>query len=70
MKLDRNMMLQGSRFLAMGFELAGAIVGGLVLGHYVDQYLGTEGVFTLICTLAGMVGAIRVLLWTHKRTTR
>jgi F0F1-type ATP synthase assembly protein I len=70
LKIDTDMLVKSGHFMAIGFELAGAIVGGLVLGYYLDQYLGTEPLFTLLCTLAGMAGAVRVLLWALKRNTR
>jgi ATP synthase protein I len=68
-KLDRDMLLKSSRMMALGFELAGSIVGGLVLGYYLDRYIGTEPLFTILCTLAGMAGGLRILLWATKRTT-
>jgi ATP synthase protein I len=69
-KIDRDMMLKSGRMMAIGFELAGSIVGGLALGYYLDQYLGTEPLFLLLCTLAGMAGGLKVLLWTVKRNSR
>jgi ATP synthase protein I len=69
-KIDRDMLLKSSRFMAIGFELAGAIIGGLALGYYLDRYFGTEPLFTLLGTIAGMVGGMRVLLWALKRNTR
>ena len=69
-KIDTGMLAKSGRFMAIGFELAGAIVGGLLLGYFLDQRLGTEPLFTLLCTVAGMVGAVRVLLWALKRNTR
>jgi F0F1-type ATP synthase assembly protein I len=70
LKIDTDMLLKSGRFMAIGFELAGAIIGGLALGYYLDQYVGTEPLFTVLGTLAGMVGGLRVLLWVLKRNTR
>jgi F0F1-type ATP synthase assembly protein I len=69
-KLDRDMLLKSSRMMAIGFELAGTVVGGLVLGYYLDRYAGTEPLFTILCTIAGMAGGMRVLLWALKRNSR
>jgi F0F1-type ATP synthase assembly protein I len=68
-KMDRDMLLKSSRLMAIGFELAGAIVGGLVLGYYLDRYTGTEPLFTILGTLAGMAGGLRILLWALKRNS-
>lgn len=70
LKIDTDMLLKSSRFMALGFELAGAIIGGLALGYYLDQYMGTEPLFTVLGTLAGMAAGLRVLLWVLKRNSR
>ena len=67
MLLDPQMLARGGRFLALGFQMAGAIVGGMVLGWYVDQYLGTEPLFTTLFTLGGFYGSMRLLLWALKK---
>lgn len=70
LKIDTDMLVKSSRFMALGFEFAAAIIGGLALGYYLDQYTGTEPLFTILGTLAGMAGGLRVLLWVLKRNTR
>jgi len=67
MNLDRDSLLNSGRYLALGFQMAGAIVGGMVLGWYVDQYLGTEPLFTTLFTLGGFYGSMRLLLWALKK---
>ena len=55
--------------MAIGFELAATIVGGLLLGYYLDRYMGTEPLFIILCTLAGMAGGLQILLWALKRNS-
>jgi F0F1-type ATP synthase assembly protein I len=65
--LDPQMLAKGGRFLALGFQMAGSIIGGLVLGWYVDGYLGTEPLCTTLFTLGGFYGSMRLLLWSLKK---
>lgn len=58
---------QAGRFLALGFELAGSVLGGGALGWFADQALGT-GPFLLIgLTLLGLAGAVYRVLWMLRR---
>jgi len=69
-KLDRDALMNASRYSALGFEVAGAIVGGLLLGSYVDSLIGTGPLFLIACSLGGLYGAVRVLLWSLKKSSR
>jgi len=60
-------IVQAGRFGALGFEFAGTVVAGVVAGYYLDQWLHTAPLFTLLVTLAGMGGALYRLLWMLKR---
>jgi F0F1-type ATP synthase assembly protein I len=60
-------MVKAARFTAVGFEFGATVVAGVVLGYYIDQYVGTAPLFTLLLTLAGMGGALYRLLWTLKQ---
>jgi len=51
------------RYLAVGFEFAAAIVAGLFVGYYVDEYLGTSPAFLALLTIAALVGIVYRLLW-------
>lgn len=53
--------------MAVGFEFAGTVVAGVLLGYYIDGRLGTAPLFTLLLTLGGMGGALWRLLWSLKR---
>ena len=69
MNLDRDTLLNSGRYLALGLQIAASIVGGLLVGYYVDDYLGTAPLFTLLLTIGGLVGALRLLLWSLKKTS-
>lgn len=58
---------KAGRFLALGFEFSGAVVGGMVIGFYVDGYLGTGPLFLVVVTVLGLVGAVYRLLWVLRR---
>ena len=70
MKFDRDTLVASSRYAALGFEFAGAIIGGMVAGYLLDGFAGTEPLFTIVFTLAGLYGAVRVLLWSLKKHSR
>ena len=65
----RERLVAGTRFIAFGSELAVTVVAGVVVGYYVDQYLGTEPWMMLLLTLGGFYGAVRRLLWALKKTS-
>jgi F0F1-type ATP synthase assembly protein I len=68
--LDRDTLINSGRFLALGFQIAGSIVAALLVGYFLDDYLKTAPLFTLVLTLGGFVGALRLLLWSLKKTSR
>ncbi len=51
----------------MGFEFAGIVIAGVVAGYYLDNYLHTAPLFTLLLSLAGMGGALYRLIWMLNR---
>jgi F0F1-type ATP synthase assembly protein I len=59
--------VRASRFAALGVEFAGIVVTGVICGYYLDRYLHTAPLFTLLLTLGGMGGALYRLLWMLKR---
>ena len=68
--MDRNALLNSGRYLALGFQIGGSIVGGLLVGYFLDDHLKTPPLFTLLFTIGGLVGALRLLLWSLKKTSR
>lgn len=61
---------RAGRFLALGFEFSGAVVGGLVVGYYADDYLGTSPWLLLLLSLVALGGAVYRLIWTLNRMER
>lgn len=59
--------LNAARYMGFGFEFAGIIIAGVVIGQYLDRWLGSAPLCTLILTLGAMVGAVRRLLWSLKK---
>jgi F0F1-type ATP synthase assembly protein I len=51
-------------FLGVAFELPGTILGGLVLGYFLDVYLGTSPWLLIALTALAFVGAfVRLIKW-------
>jgi len=61
--------VRGARYAGFGFEFAGIIVAGVVLGDYLDRHLGTAPWLTLLLTVGAMAGAVRRLLWSLKKNS-
>ena len=62
--------LNAARYAGFGFEFAAIIVAGVLIGNYLDQRLGTVPLFTLVVTIAAMVGAVSRLIWSLKKHSR
>lgn len=58
----------------VGIQLAAAVVGGLLAGHYLDKYFGTHPWLTVagltLGTIGGFVNLIKILNWNQKRKER
>lgn len=63
---QRDSVMRGARYLGFGFEFAGIVVTAVIVGYYVDGYLGTAPLFMLVFTLTGMTGAVYRLIWSLK----
>jgi ATP synthase protein I len=51
-------------YLGVAFELPGTIIGGLVVGYFLDQYLGTSPWLLIACTAIAFAGAfVRLVRW-------
>jgi len=64
-----NPDLKAARFMALGMEFAATVVAGVIVGYYMDGWLGTPPLFTLLLTLGGMGGALYRLIWNLKKST-
>lgn len=63
----RQMALQ---MTALGLEFSGAVIGGLIVGYYLDDWLGTGPWLVLVGTLGGLATAVIRILALIKRFER
>lgn len=56
---------------SIGFQLAATVVGGLLIGNYLDHKWGTEPILALVGLLLGALGGFynlfRILKWKDKK---
>jgi len=50
------------RFAALGFEFAFSTVAGLLVGRYLDGFLGTAPWLLIVGAMGGIAGAILLLI--------
>lgn len=51
-------------YLGVAFELPGTILGGLVLGYFLDVYFGTSPWLLIALTALAFIGAfVRLMKW-------
>ena len=51
-------------YLGVAFELPGTILGGLVVGYFLDEYFGTSPWLLITLTVLAFVGAfVRLVRW-------
>ncbi len=60
----------GIQMAAFGFEMAGSVVGALLLGSVLDEYFGTEPWLTLFCVVAGATLGLSRLVELARRLDR
>ena len=59
---EQNPLGRYARGIAIAFEFTGSIVGGAILGWWIDRWLGTGPYAALILTLLGtFVGFFRLI---------
>lgn len=56
-KLRTDLLYEGFGVLTIGWDLAIPIVGGVLLGHFLDAGLGTSYTFTLGLLILGVITA-------------
>ena len=64
-----NPFLIYGRYGALGFEFAGAVVAGLLLGHYADIRFDTAPLLMIVGVVAGLAGAVTRLVVVLQRLT-
>lgn len=74
MKRDSdNFLVAWGIYGAVGFQLAAMVVGGLLLGHWLDGKFGTDPWLTLAGLVIGSIGGfynfIRIAKWERRRRT-
>lgn len=61
-------------YSSLGFIIPGAVVGGILLGWFLDEYLHTYPILSIIGGIAGAAGGIveiyQLLTRTEKRVDR
>lgn len=55
---QKSPFLTYGRYGAIGFEFAGAVVAGMLLGRYFDGVFGTAPVLLVLGAVGGMAGAL------------
>lgn len=51
-------------YIGVAFELPGTIIGGLLVGYYLDSYFGSSPWFLIALTALAFVGAfVRLVQW-------
>lgn len=69
-RLDMSSVKQGVSLGAVGLEMGISVVIGYLVGHYLDKWLDTEPVFTIIWICFGFGAAANSLLMTYRRAKR
>lgn len=64
--LDMKAVKQGATIGAVGLEMGVSVVIGYLIGHYLDQWLDTEPVFTIIWIGFGLGAAAMAVYRTYK----
>jgi F0F1-type ATP synthase assembly protein I len=58
------------RYGALGFEFAGSVIAGILLGRYVDGWLGTEPWAMILGAVGGLSGAVYRLILVLQQLSR
>ncbi len=66
-KKKKKMYLQVADVATMGVAMVISIVLGLFGGMYLDRYLGTEPIFTLVLIFCGILAGFRIMYKTYMR---
>lgn len=54
----------------VGLEFGATAIGGLAAGYYIDEWLGTEPVFLLVCVFGALIGSMTHLVMLSRRLDR
>ena len=68
---DKRQLFKSLGFLSsVGISLVAAILIGLAMGYYLDQWLDTRPLFTMIMMLIGIISGFRNVYILTKRELR
>jgi F0F1-type ATP synthase assembly protein I len=62
-----SQLVKAGRFAALGTEFGVTIVAGVVLGYYLDEWLGTSPLLMLVVSMAAFGGSIYRMVAMLKR---
>ena len=65
-RLDLDQIRQGASVGAVGLEMGICVVIGFLIGHYLDKWLNTTPVLTLVWIGFGLGAAFMALLRTYR----
>lgn len=55
-------------YFALGIELAFSVIAGIILGHYIDRWIGTQTPwFTIMGIIVGMIAGFSILVRMTKK---
>lgn len=54
----------------VGLEFGVSIVGALIIGSYIDEWLGTDAIFVVLCAFGAMTVSITHLVILTRRLDR
>ena len=61
---QNSLLRRAGLYLGVAFELPGTIIGGLVVGYFLDEYFRTSPWLLITTTAIAFVGAfVRLLHW-------
>jgi ATP synthase protein I len=63
----KRMYLTVADLSTMGFAVVLSIVVGLIAGIFLDKYLGTEPLFTLVLIFGGILSGFRIMYKSYMR---
>jgi F0F1-type ATP synthase assembly protein I len=63
---SESVYLKVGKYAAAGLEFPTTILGGLLVGYFLDRYFETSPWFTTVLTLVALVGSfIRLFQWVN-----
>lgn len=66
-KSARERRQLGIQMAALGLEFSSAVIGGLILGYYLDEWLGTKPWLTMLGVFAGLgTAVVRMIALTRR----